>query len=154
MKKLKALVCCIAFNALYLCASAQNGTIPPLNEPDYKKPKIFADLPQQMVLKVSEAAKLFNQTAGSLTSVQLTNEFFVKGTIVSNGGNNSTQTVILTIPNRNNSVLTITRIIKNNGSKTYVGRIMNRNNGDAYIINAEDDQFVLKKINLYDLIGE
>lgn len=153
MNKLKAIAGCVLFLIFCIQASAQTSPVP-VNEPDYNKPKIFADLPNQMTIRVVDAEKLFGLRAGTSSSVQLTDELFLKGTVVSNGESNGMRTIIIRATNRNNAVFTFTRITSEDGTTSYAGRIMSRDNGDAFLIKKEDNAFVLKKINLYDLISE
>jgi hypothetical protein len=152
MKKLKAIAFCVLLSIACIRLSAQTNI--PLNEPDYNKPQIFSDLPQQMVLQTAEAERLFNLRAGDPVKAQLASQFLIIGTVVSNGGNKSNRTIIVKIPARNNAILTLTRVSTPEGVVRYTGRIMSRSNGDAYEIKNENSQFVFNKINLYDLINE
>jgi hypothetical protein len=152
MKKLKVLAFCLVSFIVFTQAAAQTNI--PLNEPDYNKPKIFSDLPQQMTLQVSEADQLFNLGEGELARVQVTSEYLLKGQVVSIGGDKSGRTVIIRIPERNNAIFTFTRKTNADGVVSYVGRILSRNNGDAYEIKKENGQYIFNKVNLYDLISE
>lgn len=153
MKKLKALACSVFLCALFSQAFSQNAPVP-VNEPDYNKPRIFTDLPDKMIIRLADAQKLFSLAAGVSASVQLTDELFIKGVVVSNGESDGIKTVIIRAVNRNNAVFTFTRINKANGSMHFVGRIMSRDNGDALEIRKDENVYVLNKINLYDLISE
>jgi hypothetical protein len=152
MKKLRALAFYLVSFIFITQAAAQSNI--PLNEPDYNKPKIFSDLPQQMILKVSEANQLFGFGEGDIVEVQVTAEYLLKGQVVTIGGDKSARTVIIRIPGRNNAIFTFTRNSSADGVISYVGRIMSRSNGDAYEIKRENGQFIFNKINLYDLISE
>src|SRR5688572_1160018 len=105
MKELKALAFCVLLSIACIRLSAQTNI--PLNEPDYNKPKIFSDLPQQMILQTAEADLLFNLRAGDVAKAQLTTQFFINGTVVSYGGTKTTKTIIMKIPARNNAILTL-----------------------------------------------
>ena len=152
MKELKVLAFCVLLTTTCIRLSAQTNI--PLNEPDYNKPKIFSDLPQQMILQTAEADVLFSLRAGDVAKTQLTTQFFVNGTVVSNGGTKTVKTIVMKIPARNNAILTLTRTSTPDGIVTYAGRIMSRSNGDAYEIKNENNQYIFNKINLYDLISE
>jgi hypothetical protein len=152
MKDLKAVAFCVLLSIACIRLSAQANI--PLNEPDYNKPKIFSDLPQTMVLQSAEADALFKLRAGETAKAQLTSQFFIDATVVSNGGNKSSKTIILKIPARNNAILTLTRFSTPDGIVKYAGRIMSQGNGDAYEIKTENSQYIFNKINLYDLISE
>ncbi len=153
MNKLKAIAGCVLFFIFCIQAAAQTSPVP-VNEPDYNKPKIFNDLPNTMTIRLMDAEKLFGLRAGSSSSVQFTDELFLKGTVISNGESNGMRTIIMKVTNRNNAVFTFTRITQQDGTTSYAGRIMSRENGDALLIKKEDNAFTLNKINLYDLISE
>ena len=153
MKKQTTTALCALLCLLSLTVAAQQNKIP-VNEPDYNKPRIFTDLPDKMIIRLADAQKLFSLAAGVSASVQLTDELFIKGVVVSNGESDGIKTVIIRAVNRNNAVFTFTRINKANGSMHYVGRIMSRDNGDALEIRKDENVYVLNKINLYDLISE
>ena len=152
MKKLKALAFCVFLSTAFVHLSAQTNI--PLNEPDYNKPKIFSDLPQQMVLQTTEAEKLFVLREGDATKIQLTEQFFVNGTVVSTGGSKTIKTVLIKIPGRNNAILSLSRKSTLDGAVVYSGRVMSRSNGDAFEIKKENGEYIFNKINLYDLISE
>ena len=153
MKKQTTTALCALLCLLSLTVAAQQNKIP-VNEPDYNKPRIFTDLPDKMIIRLADAQKLFSLAAGVSASVQLTDELFIKGVVVSNGESDGIKTVIIRAVNRNNAVFTFTRINKANGSMHFVGRIMSRDNGDALEIRKDENVYVLNKINLYDLISE
>jgi hypothetical protein len=151
MKKLSVLAFQLVSFIVFSQAAAQTNI--PLNEPDYNKPKIFSDLPQQMTLLTSEADKLFNLGEGDAVKVQVASEYLLKGQVVSIGGDQIASTIIISIPDRNNAIFTLTRKTVD-GVLSYMGRIMNRSQGDAYEIKKENGKYVFNKINIYDLISE
>ncbi len=152
MKKLKAIIAGAFFSICFLSAGAQNQTIP-LNEPDYNKPKIFDDLPQKMLLRIADVERLFFLATGTITSVQASDSFLLKGTIVSKA-DGPTKSVVLKCNNRANVFFTFSKVVKPDGGFTYAGRLLSRDNGDAYEIKQEAEQYFLIKKNLYDLINE
>ena len=152
MKKLKALAFCVFLSTICLQLSAQTNI--PLNEPDYNKPKIFSDLPQQMILQTTEAEHSFTLREGEIAKIQLSQQFVFDGTVISNGGNKITKTILIRIPARNNAILSLSRTATPDGIVSWSGRIMSRNNGDAFEIKKENGQYIFNKINLYDLISE
>ena len=153
MKKLKALACGVMLGLLSMNAAAQSGQVP-LNEPDYNKPRIFTDLPDNMTLRLVDADKLFMLTAGAPVNVLLTDQLSVKGTVISNSESNQVRSIIIRVTNRNDAILTFTRINTGNGSVSYTGRMISRDHGDALEIKKEEMAYFMKKINLYDLISE
>jgi len=152
MKKLKALFICVFVTIACMHASAQQV---PINEPDYNKPAIFADLPSKMSLNLPEVQSLFELKGGSSFGLQLTDQLFLKGLVISNGSSGpGVQTVMLRVVNRGDLNLSISRITLPDGSIAYRGRGMNRANSDALEIKKEEDLYIVKKINVYDLISE
>src|SRR5215211_7182757 len=153
MKRFKTGAICVPLFLCCLFSRAQNQKTP-FNEPDYNKPKLFADLPAKMNLKVSETETLFKFSVGATVSIELTDHFLFKGTIVSRADEASVKTVVIRSTNRPGASFTFTRTTNADKSFTYLGRIISRNNGDAFEIAQENGQYVLQKKNLYDLISE
>jgi hypothetical protein len=153
MKKLSALA--LGMLLIFLQASAQDHSIP-LNEPDYNKPKLFADLPQRMTLKTAGIEALFNAALGTSISYRVADNFNWEGTVVSrsDAADATVKSVVIRSTNRLGATFTFTRTQKTDGSFTYIGRIMSRNNGDAFEIVLENGQYMLAKKNLYDLLSE
>ena len=151
MKKLKTLITGVFFMACF-SVNAQEKTL--LNEPDLNKPRLFADLPQKMLLKLSEMEPLLNASIGDVISVKAADNFSLEGTIVSKSEDASVKSIVIRSSNRQGAIFTFTRTANADGSPKYVGRMLNRNNGDAFEIAIENGQYVLIKKNLYDLIAE
>ena len=147
-----------AFSALLLFSclfsQAQDKKIP-VNDPDYNKPKLFADLPQKMNLQITQLANLFDFAVGSSVNVQVTENLLILGTVVSKSDEKdiSIKTVVIRSTNKQGAILTFSKTI-NNEEVSYRGRIMSRDNGDAFDIIQEKGQYFLQKKNLYDIISE
>lgn len=153
MKKLKALACSAFILFLSLQVTAQKGA-PPLNTPDYNKPKIFADLPETMVLDLLVADRLFQLSPNAPVNVMLTNNFNLKGNVVSSGLSDGVHTLMIRVTNRNNALLSISKFPKQGGGMQYTGRMFSREHGDALIIMQDASLYTFRKIGLYDLISE
>lgn len=154
MKKLKAIAVSVLLLALYLHSGAQEQPIP-INEPDYNKPRLFSDLPEQMDLKLTEMDNLFQYPIGSDVSINAADNFLFKGTVVSRSDEkeNSLQSIVIRSSNRKGAVLTFSRAVIN-GEEVYMGRIMSMKNGDTFEIIKEKGKYILKKKDLYDMISE
>jgi hypothetical protein len=154
MKTLRIIAICAALGLGFLHSGAQEKL--PINQPNYNKPKVFDDLPGKMNLKVSDMESLFDLSVGTLVTAKLTQNFHLKGTIVSKSGNSKSQvrSVVINSITRKGSVLTFTRITTEDGSFIYRGRILNKESIDAYDIVKEDDQYVLEKKNYYEMVRE
>lgn len=157
MKTLKIIAACVLFSLSYFYSGAQEELR--LNkEPNYSKPKVFADLPQKMNITVSDMESLFDLPVGTQVMAKLTKSFPFKGTIVSKSGDTTTAVRSVIIKSTNNArsgaVLTFTKIRKEDGSYNYKGRVMSRESIDAFEIVKEDGQYVLQKKNYYEMIRE
>ena len=150
MKKLKTVLSGVFLVACFSSA-AQEKT---LNEPDYNKPKLFADLPQRMLLKVSAMEPLFGAAIGDVISVKATENFSLEGAVVSKSEDATVKSVVVRCSNRPGAIFTFTRTMNADGSTKFIGRMLNRNNGDAFEVAMENGQYVLLKKDLYDLIAE
>ena len=149
-----------AFIAVLLCvasllSTAQTAT-PPLNEPDYNKPRIFADLPEKLSLRLTDAAALLDLAVGSSVEATIANGFTVAGTVVSktSPANATVQSVVIKSKNRHNATFTFTRFKGNDGTFSYAGRMWCKTAGDALQIIKEGGTYIIRKQGLYDLVNE
>lgn len=153
MKTLKTFAVGVVITLCYLQGAAQKASVP-LNEPDYNKPKLFADLPQRMNLKVKEMASLFNLPVGTVINAEATEHFRLKGTIVSKAEDATVKSVVIRSTNKQGAIFTFTKVVNADGSSHYMGRMISRQHGDAFEIVRENGQYVLNKIGLYDMLNE
>jgi len=126
----------------------------PLNEPDYNKPRLFADLPQKMVLNAADLDVLFGMPEGTVVNRQVTEQFRLQGTVVSVANGTDVKSVVIRSSNRAGAVFTFTKVLQADGSFNYIGRMISTQHGDAYEIVKENGQYVLNKIGYYDLLAE
>jgi hypothetical protein len=156
MKTLKFTATCALFFLSFLYSNAQENLR--INQPDYNKPKLFADLPQRMNITVSDMESLFDLPVGTAVMAKLTKDFPFKGTIVSRSGNVEDQVRSVVIKSTTNTrlgaVLTFTKIRKEDGSFIYRGRIISKESIDAYEIVNENGQYILQKKNYYEMVRE
>jgi hypothetical protein len=155
MKILKTTAIGACFIVCTLHSSAQSNTIP-LNEPDYNKPKLFADLPQKMTLRMSELESLFNLPVGAAVNTLFTEKFRFQGTVVSKSDaqDPTVKSIVLRSSNRQGATFTFTRRTNSDGSSTYLGRMISMQHGDAYELTIENGTYVLNKTGYYDLVSE
>lgn len=151
MKVLKTSAIGAFLTLCVLYASAQQKV--PLTEPNYNKPRIFDDLPQKMKLRVSDLKELLSLPEGASVKTFLADNFLFKGIVVSTAGSETVRSVVIRSTDRKGATLTFTETIKDGGYK-YLGRVISLDNGDAFDIVQEDNQYVLQKKNLYDIISE
>jgi hypothetical protein len=155
MKQLKASAIGVLLAVCYMQAGAQQKQIP-LNEPDYNKPKLFNNLPEKMDLKLSAVEPIFDYELGKSVNIQVADNFLFQGMVVSKSDekNESVKSIVIRSANLQGAVFTLSKTTNTDGSFSYIGRIMSRNNGDAYEIKKENNEYVLQKKNLNELIAE
>lgn len=153
MKQLKNCAICafLLLCSFFVHAQDQHA---PLNEPDLKKPKLFADLPQKMNLKVSEISTIFNHKVGAVVSYRLSNELMLEGVVVSKAEDHQVKSIVIRSTNRPGAVFSFTKTQAKEGGDRFVGRMISRQNGDAYEIVKENGQYVLLKKDMHELITE
>jgi hypothetical protein len=139
-----------------MCTAIARAQTVPLNEPDYNKPALFADVPEKMAVSVAELELLLAQPVGTAISTQLTSSLFLTGSVVSvsSPSNQSAKTVVIRAANRLGAGLTITRITKEDGSFQYIGRLISFRHRDAFQLMHEEGGYVLQKKHVYDLMSE
>ena len=154
MKILKSGALCVLLYACALSSAAQKSL--PVSEPDYNKPKLFADLPQTLILNVKALEQFLDLPEGQSINVPLTDKIRYQGTIVSKSDPLDTEvkTVVIKSTNRLGSSFTFTRIRNVDGSFAYRGRLLSHKHSDAYEIQQENGQYILNKKSLYDLLDE
>lgn len=155
MKTLKTPIVFILFVLCYLNSSAQNNK-PPVNEPDYNKPKLFTDLPDKITFDPSQVENVFTLRVGASAKVlPMTDALFVGNVVsTSDARDRSSKTVVIKLTNRPGATLTLSKIVNADGTTTYRGRIISRTNGDAFELTKENGQYFLIKKSLYDLMNE
>jgi hypothetical protein len=155
MKQLKASAIGVLLSLCYIQAGAQEKQIP-INEPDYNKPKLFNSLPQKMNLRLSEVASVFDYAVGTVVNLQLTDNFLFQGLVVSKSDPKdlAVKSIVIRSASLQGATFSFSKTINTDGTESYIGRIMSRNNGDAYEIKKENNQYVLQKKNLNEIIAE
>jgi hypothetical protein len=145
MKILKTYTLSVLLALCYLQSNAQTASVP-LNEPNYNKPKLFADLPDKMNLNLTEAEALLNTPVGTAVNKQVTNQLRLQGTVVSvsDAQDPSVKSIVVRSSNRVGAVFTFTRIQHHDGNYSYVGRMISMQHGDAFEIVKENNQYVFK----------
>lgn len=154
MKILKTGALSVLLSLCFISSNAQK--IPSFSEPDYNKPKAFADLPQKMKLDVQTFEKLLLTDVGNKINLLIAPGFNLQGVVVSKSDPIDVQskTVVIRATNREGATFTISRINNTDGTFSYNGRILSFKHSDAYEITQEEGQFVMVKRNLYDLFNE
>ena len=155
MKLLKSVALMALLTACCMHASAQEPVLP-INEPNYNKPKLFADLPDKLPLRLAELESLFNLPVGTKVTATVANGFPLAGTVVSKSDASDTavKSIVINSLTRQGATFTFTRVTAADGSVSYLGRMLSKANGDALEIAKEGNQYIIRKKSLYDLISE
>jgi hypothetical protein len=155
MKILATSVICLVLSVCMLYASAQEQK-QLINQYDLNKPKLFKELPDRISLNPGDFDYLFNYEVGQNVSLPLTQNFILKGAVVSRAEDvaANVKSVVIRSTNRVGATLALSRIINENNTITYRGRIMSFKHGDAYDIGSENGSYYLIKKSLYDLFDE
>jgi hypothetical protein len=155
MKFLKMGALAALLGVSYLHASAQNFSVP-VNEPNYNKPRLFADLPNQLNLRLADMETLLNLSVGTQVAATIATGFPLTGIVVSKSapGNASVKTIVIKSLNRQGATFTFSRVNKEDGGFLYIGRMMSKDAADAFEIIKEGGSYVIRKKGLYDLINE
>jgi len=155
MKLLKNSALLALLTACYLSSSSQ-GSVVPVNEPNYNKPKVFADLPERFSASIPELNALLELPVGTQVNSVIASGFALRGTVVSNSNpaNKAFKSVVIKTPSRKEATLTFTRITKQDGTVSYIGRMMSKDAGDAMEIVKDGNEYVFRKKGFYDLINE
>ena len=126
----------------------------PVNEPDYHKPKLFADLPERIDFNPTNFLNLFELKVGDSANVPISSSFNFAGVVVSKSDNPGSSSVVIRSTNRLGARWIFTRVTDENNSTKYLGRIISFEHGDSYEIVSENNQYYFKKKGLYDLMNE
>jgi hypothetical protein len=155
MKNLQLPGLCLTL--IFFCATtfAQNSI--PVNEPDLNKPKLFSNLPDKIPVDVSTLKSLLNAETGGDVSLNLgaISKTAFNGKVVSKADKyNNIHSVVIRSSNFNGAILTLSSSILTNGTVKFTGRIMSLQHGDVYELQNQNDQYILIKKNLNDLMNE
>jgi hypothetical protein len=156
MKNLKTVSLSVLLSIVFMNASAQGNSNPPVHEPDYNQPKLFADAPQKFNVDLTVLESLLSIPVGETVNVPLTGTFRLIGNVVSKSDpiDPKVKSVVIRSTNRLGATMTFTRVTKEDGSYSYLGRIISYKNSDAYEFAQENGSYVLVKKHLYDLFNE
>ncbi len=157
MKNLRLSGICLSLLLMCAVATAQEKPIP-INEPDYNKPLLFADLPEKIPVDATYLKSLLNNEMGKDVQVRMAanqKTTFFNGRIVSTATrNNKNSSVVLRSSNFNGASLTITESANPDGSTSFSGRIISFGHGDLFELQSENGQYYFIKRKFYDLINE
>lgn len=159
MKNLRTALLCASAILCTLCSFGQKFR-PPVNEPDYNKPRLFDHLPEKIPVTVAEITSLIEAEVGRTTSlragISTSGVLQFDGEVVSSTSKYDDQlrSVVIRSSNFNGAKLTVSKITKPGGVVSYTGRIISFQHGDLYELQTHEGQLMLVKRNFYELINE
>lgn len=157
MKSLRTSVLCAAIALSGITVHAQEKTVPPVNEPDYNRPKLFDGMPDNIRISAETISNLFDMPLGRSASITLTEDshFRFNGEVVSSGNKSQhVQSIVIRSTNFNGAILSASRISHPDGTVSYRARIISYKHGDLYLLENQNGQYILVKKNFYDLVNE
>ena len=156
MKYLQLPGICLSLLLISSALSAQNDL--PINEPDLNKPKLFTSLPERIPVHVLDLQGLLNASTGKEVSLLLekntATSFNGKVVSVVSKYNNSIRSVVIRSANFNGATFTLSSSVQPDKTIAFTGRIISPQNGDIYILQKNNDQYLLIKKNYHDLVHE
>lgn len=158
MKNIRTTVLCVCISIISFNAFAQHQDVPPVNEPDYNKPKMFAAFPEQIPVNLTILNNLFTASLGATVDMNIADgsSFRFAGEVVSTVSKyeNKIRSVVIRSSNFNGARLSVSKITNDDGSIAYTARIISRGHGDLYELQNLNNRFILVKRSYYDVVNE
>ena len=157
MKNLRTLAVCVCISLMSLSSFAQgSNNRPPLNEPDYNRPRLFNNLSERVPFNVNNVSSLFNASIGAAVDLGLseTVPFIMNGEVIATTYTDKVQKLVIRSSNYAGANMTIIKITNDDGSVTYHGRILSFKHGDFYELQKSTAGYVLVKRDYYELVNE
>lgn len=152
MKTLKSGIVCALLSLCFYTAVAQEA--PPVTEPDYNKPKLFAQLPASVTINIQNLLFLFSAAEGQPVDIPF-GTFRYQGVIISKskGSDTTVQSVVVKSTNFAGSAFTLSKITIT-GNVFFRGRIFSRNHSDAFELQAQNGEYQLQKKHQLSILSE
>jgi len=164
MRNLKPLVAAILLSVSSVCSYSQEAA--PIREPNYNKPQLFSDLPDNIKVNINALKHLLTTSVGEAISTDLREErsessktespFVFTGQVIStaNKNNNSFQSVVIRSANFDKAGLSFTQFKNEDGSFGYTGHIISFEHGDAFELKLIDGNYQFVKKKFHQLVNE
>jgi hypothetical protein len=150
--------------AIMLCGvvSAQEKEIP-LNEPNYNKPLLFADLPDKIPVEAAYLKSVLTNSGTPGKDVQFrladskagskVNQF--SGKVISVAAKETgANSIIIRSSNFSGATLSISEVQLEDGTMTFRGHIISMQHGDLFELELIEGQYYFIKRKFHDLINE
>lgn len=101
--------------------------------PTGSKPKQFAQFPQLINCSQTELARVFTSARGQQITLNFSDNFIFKGQVTSIVEKYSNlHSAVITSPDYDNTIFSVSKITNKDNTVTYVGRIVNKKYFDGY----------------------
>ncbi len=159
MKNLRTSLACLCMSLCSLSVFGQkadtNDNIP-LNQPDYNKPKLFSNLPDQIPVELNDFTSILSNKKGNAVEYKFNNTIRIEGEVISTSDAAEKQfsSVVVRSSNYPGAVMTITKVTDEAGKISYTGRIISMKHGDLFELQQKDGQYIFVKRTFHELINE
>ncbi|HEX7845723.1 MAG TPA: hypothetical protein VF476_07945 [Chitinophagaceae bacterium] len=156
MKNLK--LASLGLAVMVCCAVSGQKTIP-LNEPNYNKPLLFAELPDKIPVEASYLKNVLTNSSAIGKDVQfrLANSKVdhFSGSVISFAGKETgANSVTIRSSNFIGAIMNISEVTLPDGTMTYRGHVISMQHGDLLELQKIEGQYYFVKRKFYDLINE
>jgi hypothetical protein len=154
MKHLKSGILCLLLISIIAVASAQKVITP--DQHANLKPRLFKDIPDRLPVAASKFHALLTLKKGQPASINLSDKFTFKGTVVSSVSkyNDAIESTVIKSEDFPDATLTVSKITKSDGTVVYRGRIISFEHGDCFELKNENGQYILVKRNFDDMVND
>jgi hypothetical protein len=159
MKNLRTSMLCVCLSFIGLTGFAQTSAdVPPVREPDYNKPKLFASLPDHIHVTSDFFNTIFATALGTQVDMVIgdNNQMRLTGEVISvvSKNQNSVKTIIIRSSNFNGARFFVTKVTSQEGVISYTGRLLSKEHGDVYEIKYSNDGIALVKTSYPNAVTE
>lgn len=153
MKNINLFILVLSLTCFACSATAQYAKV---NEPNMTKPKLFQNLPTDIVVSPEKLSDILNYEVGQTVNINLSPELQIQGQVVSTASKyeNSIQSIVIAATNYNGARLTLSKLTNAEKQTTYRGRIISFQHGDLFELTNRNNQYSFIKKNFYDLVSE
>jgi hypothetical protein len=158
MKNLRTAVVCIGIMLSGVYTNAQNTEVVPVNEPNYNKPKLFTNLPDQIPVNLTTFDNLFNNNIGTSVDANFSDAaaFRITGQLVASVSKfqNSLLNIAVRSSNYNGAILSASKYTDKNGQVHYTARLFSKQHGDGYVLTEENGRLLFVKKDYNEIVME
>ncbi|HVG12649.1 MAG TPA: hypothetical protein VM843_06565 [Flavisolibacter sp.] len=128
---------------------------PPFKEPDYNKPKLFAGLPETIVVQPEYLETFLTAAVGQTISIRL-GAARIEGIVTSKSDPSDLflQSVVVRSTNYVGALFTFSKVMEKDGRLFYRGRLLSRHHSDAFELLKVNGAYQLEKKHQLRILSE